>query len=98
MDYNIYIGGQKILAVIFCHFKKNVIHTLLSLTHYDYRLDYDRIFLGGKFQNSKLFCHFLLDRTFTYVPTQNYFVSRILHIFFQTYFRITLYAGCPKIR
>jgi hypothetical protein len=26
--------------------------------HHDYRLDYERYFLGGKFQNSKLFCHF----------------------------------------
>jgi hypothetical protein len=25
---------------------------------HDYRLDYERYFLGGKFQNSKLFCHF----------------------------------------
>jgi hypothetical protein len=28
-------------------------------------LDYDWYFLGGKFQNSKLFCHFLLHRKFT---------------------------------
>jgi hypothetical protein len=33
--------------------------------HYDYRLDNDWYFLGGKFQNAKLFCHFLLHRTFT---------------------------------
>jgi hypothetical protein len=26
--------------------------------HHDYRVDYERYFLGGKFQNSKLFCHF----------------------------------------
>jgi hypothetical protein len=32
-----------------------VIHTLLSSC---YRLDYECYFLGGKFQNSKLFCHF----------------------------------------
>jgi hypothetical protein len=55
-----YYVGQKILVVIVCQFKKKkiVIRTLLSLTHYDYRLDYERYFLGGKFQNSKLFCHF----------------------------------------
>jgi hypothetical protein len=30
-----------------------------SYCHHDYRLDYyERYFLGGKFQNSKLFCHF----------------------------------------
>jgi hypothetical protein len=27
-----------------------------------YCLDYDWYFLGGKFQNAKLFCHFLLRR------------------------------------
>jgi hypothetical protein len=32
------------------------------MAHYDYRLDYDWYFLAGKFQNSKLFCHFLLHR------------------------------------
>jgi hypothetical protein len=37
--------------------------------HYDYRLDYDWYFLGGKFQNSKLFCHFLLHRMFTSCTT-----------------------------
>jgi hypothetical protein len=26
--------------------------------HHDYRLDYECYFLGGKFQNAKLFCHF----------------------------------------
>jgi hypothetical protein len=35
--------------------KKIVIRTYC---HHDYRLDYERYFLGGKFQNSKLFCHF----------------------------------------
>jgi hypothetical protein len=38
--------------------KKIVIRTLLSSIHHDYRLDYERYFLGGKFENSKLFCHF----------------------------------------
>jgi hypothetical protein len=28
------------------------------ICHHDYRLDDERYFLGGKFQNSKLFCHF----------------------------------------
>jgi hypothetical protein len=31
--------------------------------HHDYRLDYERYFLGGKFQNSKLFCHFYYTET-----------------------------------
>jgi hypothetical protein len=36
--------------------KKNLKSVLYC--HHDYRLDYERYFLGGKFQNSKLFCHF----------------------------------------
>jgi hypothetical protein len=54
----LYYGGQKILAVIVCQFKKKkiVIRTLLS--SWLPCLDYERYFLGGKFQNSKLFCHF----------------------------------------
>jgi hypothetical protein len=56
-----YYAGQKILAVIVCQFKKkNVIRTLLY--HHDYRLDYERYFWGGKFQNSKLFCHFYVKK------------------------------------
>jgi hypothetical protein len=34
------------------------ITVLYSYCHHDYRLDYECYFLGGKFQNSKLFCHF----------------------------------------
>jgi hypothetical protein len=30
----------------------------LIYCHHDYRHDYERNFLGGKIQNSKLFCHF----------------------------------------
>jgi hypothetical protein len=49
--------AAKKLSRHFLSLKKNVIHTLLS---YDYRLDYNWYFLGGKFRNLKLFCHFLL--------------------------------------
>jgi hypothetical protein len=37
--------------------KKKKLYSVLYC-HHDYRLDYKRYFLGGKFQNSKLFCHF----------------------------------------
>jgi hypothetical protein len=46
--------AKKILPS-FCHFKKNETHTYIPYCHYDYRLDYGWYFLGGKFQNSKLF-------------------------------------------
>jgi hypothetical protein len=43
-----------------CQLKKK------KCNHHDERLDYERYFLGGKFQNSKLFCHFYyIHRTFT---------------------------------
>jgi hypothetical protein len=48
---------QKILAVIVCQLKKKRLLSVLYC-HHDYRLDYERYLLGGKFQNSKLFCHF----------------------------------------
>jgi hypothetical protein len=52
--------GQKILAVIFCHFKKYLCNLFFSVIMIiDYRLDYDWYFLGGKFQNSKLYWHIL---------------------------------------
>jgi hypothetical protein len=56
-EYHPYYGGQKMLAVIVCQFKKKKLYSVLYC-HHDYRLDYKRYFLGGKFQNSKLFCHF----------------------------------------
>jgi hypothetical protein len=37
----------------------------LIYCHHDYRHDYERNFLGGKFQNSKIILSFLLHRTFT---------------------------------
>jgi hypothetical protein len=52
----VYYAGHKILAVIVCQLKKKIV--IRTLYHHDYRLDYERYFLGGKFQNSKLFCHF----------------------------------------
>jgi hypothetical protein len=55
---HMYYAGQKILAVIVCQFKKKKICNPYFIDHHDYRLDYERYFLGGKFQNSKLFCHF----------------------------------------
>jgi hypothetical protein len=51
-------AGQKILAVIVCQFKKKCNPHFIVIMIIDYRLDYERYFLGGKFQNSKLFCHF----------------------------------------
>jgi hypothetical protein len=53
---SVYYAGQKILAIV-CQFKKKKLYSVLYC-HHDYRLDYERYFLGGKFQNSKLFCHF----------------------------------------
>jgi hypothetical protein len=48
------------------------ITVLYSYCHHDYRLDYECYFLGGKFQNSKLFCHFYTENVYlrlsTYVP------------------------------
>jgi hypothetical protein len=59
MTKTTYYGGQKILAVIVCQFKKkNCNPYFIVIMIIDYRLDYKRYFLGGKFQNSKLFCHF----------------------------------------
>jgi hypothetical protein len=42
--------------------KKSVLYC-----HHDYRLDYERYFLGGKIQNSKLFCHFYYTERLTQV-------------------------------
>jgi hypothetical protein len=52
-----YYAGQKILAVIVCQFKKkncNPYFIVIMITV----LIMNVTFLGGKFQNSKLFCHF----------------------------------------
>jgi hypothetical protein len=66
-------GGQKILAVNSLQKKK-----LLAILycHYDYCLDYDWYFLGGKFQNWKLFCNFLLHR-----QTSGYLCTTALILF-----------------
>jgi hypothetical protein len=55
----LYYAGQKILAVIVCQFKKkkqicNPYFIVITITV----LIMNVIFLGGNFQNSKLFCHF----------------------------------------
>jgi hypothetical protein len=42
----------------------------IVIRHHDYRLDYERYFLGGKFQNSKLFCHF-------------YYTERLPHVIYR---------------
>jgi hypothetical protein len=58
--------AKKILAVIVCQFKKkkncNPYFIVIMITV----LIMNVIFLGGKFQNSKLCCHFYyVHRTFT---------------------------------
>jgi hypothetical protein len=56
---SMYYAGQKMLAVIVCQFKKKInCNPYFIVIMIRYRLDYERYFLGGKFQNSKLFCHF----------------------------------------
>jgi hypothetical protein len=54
-----YYAGQKFLAIIVCQFKKkNSNPYFIVIVISDYRLDYERYFLSGKFQNSKLFYYF----------------------------------------
>jgi hypothetical protein len=48
----LYNEGHGILGSLLLSFQK------VLYCHHDYRLDYERYFLGDKFQNSKLFCHF----------------------------------------
>jgi hypothetical protein len=49
----------KILAVIVCHFKKSNCNPYFIVIMITVLInDYECYFLGGKFKNSKLFCHF----------------------------------------
>jgi hypothetical protein len=67
-----------------CQFKKKKKSVLYC--HHDYRLHYERYFLGGKFQNSKLFCHFYyIHRTFTSGYLCTIALTLFIHVEFLEY-------------
>jgi hypothetical protein len=59
-----YHAGQKILPVIVCQLKKKKKISSVLYCHHDYRLDYERYFLGGK-SKLNITLSFILHRTFT---------------------------------
>jgi hypothetical protein len=51
------MAAQKILAVNFCHFKKNCkLYFIVNYVNYDYRLDYDWYFLDLGYGVIKRIC------------------------------------------
>jgi hypothetical protein len=48
--------AKKFWPSLSVNLKKKKMQSVLYC-HHDYRLDYERYFLGDKLQNSKLFCH-----------------------------------------
>jgi hypothetical protein len=58
---------------------------VLYYCHHDYRLDYERYFLGGKFQNSKLYSHFYYTERLPQVYLRTIALILFIHVEFLEY-------------